>query len=142
VTYELVTEIEHMQKWDKMLLNLQVLERSPKQYPILRIGTFINTYGVPGEQQACLTAAAAAAAAAAGHETFKQHCRNHTAAVSFLQSMAVQVVAAERTLPSGNLLQCRGCSMYMMRNAIQVSSPAPSRGVISKLYVSQPSRLS
>jgi hypothetical protein len=48
VTYELVTEFEHMQKWDKMLLNLQVLERSPKQYPILRIGTFINTYGVPG----------------------------------------------------------------------------------------------
>jgi hypothetical protein len=48
VTYELVTEFEHMQKWDKMLLNLQVLERSPKQYPVLRIGTFINTYGVPG----------------------------------------------------------------------------------------------
>jgi hypothetical protein len=40
-----------MQKWDKMLLNLQVLERSPKQYPILRIGTFINTYGVPGEER-------------------------------------------------------------------------------------------
>lgn len=48
VTYDLVTEFEQMQKWDAMLQSLEVLERNPKQYPVTRIGTFINTYGVPG----------------------------------------------------------------------------------------------
>ncbi|KAF8069475.1 hypothetical protein HT031_001591 [Scenedesmus sp. PABB004] len=48
VAYDLVTEFEHMQKWDHMLQSLEVLDSAPKAYPLLRIGTFINTYGVPG----------------------------------------------------------------------------------------------
>lgn len=51
VTYELVTEFEQMQKWDSMLQSMDIIDREPRQYPILRIGTFINTYGVPGERQ-------------------------------------------------------------------------------------------
>lgn len=38
-----------MQKWDSMLQSMEVLEHEPRQYPILRIGTFLNTYGVPGD---------------------------------------------------------------------------------------------
>jgi hypothetical protein len=81
VTYELVTEFEHMQKWDKMLLNLQVLERSPKQYPILRIGTFINTYGVPGGTM-CMPAAAAAAAAQQQQQLWRQQRQTHKSCVA------------------------------------------------------------
>jgi len=48
VTYDIVTEFEQMQKWDTMLQSMEVVERKPHQYPITRVGTFINTYGVPG----------------------------------------------------------------------------------------------
>ncbi len=50
MTFELVTEFNQMQKWDSMLQSMEVLEQEPRQYPILRIGTFLNTYGVPGQQ--------------------------------------------------------------------------------------------
>lgn len=49
MTFELVTEFDQMQKWDSMLQSMEVIEQEPRQYPILRIGTFINTYGVPGK---------------------------------------------------------------------------------------------
>jgi hypothetical protein len=48
VTFELVTEFEEMQKWDAMLSSMDVLDKEPKQYPLMYVGTFISTYGVPG----------------------------------------------------------------------------------------------
>lgn len=50
VTFGLVTEFKEMQKWDAMLLSLEVLDEEPKQYPVTHVGTFISTYGVPGER--------------------------------------------------------------------------------------------
>eukprot|EP00775_Hariotina_reticulata_P010940 gene10940-11094_t len=51
VTYDIVTEFEQMQKWDTMLQSMEVVDRRPHQYPITRVGTFINTYGVPGAEK-------------------------------------------------------------------------------------------
>lgn len=48
MTFGLVTEFKEMQKWDAMLLSLEVLDEEPKQYPVTHVGTFISTYGVPG----------------------------------------------------------------------------------------------
>jgi hypothetical protein len=50
VTFDLVTEFREMQKWDAMLLSLDVLDETVKAYPVTHTGTFISTYGVPGEQ--------------------------------------------------------------------------------------------
>lgn len=49
VTFDLVTEFSEMQKWDAMLLSLDVLDETVKAYPVTHTGTFISTYGVPGE---------------------------------------------------------------------------------------------
>jgi hypothetical protein len=48
VTFDLVTEFKEMQKWDAMLLSLDVLDEQVKAYPITHTGAFISTYGVPG----------------------------------------------------------------------------------------------
>lgn len=39
-----------MQKWDAMLQSLDVLDEQVKAYPVTHVGTFLSTYGVPGEQ--------------------------------------------------------------------------------------------
>lgn len=52
VTFDLVTEFKEMQKWDAMLLSLDVLDETVKAYPVTHTGTFISTYGVPGEERA------------------------------------------------------------------------------------------
>jgi hypothetical protein len=49
VTFGLVTEFQEMQKWDTMLISLDVLDEQIKAYPVTHVGTFISTYGVPGE---------------------------------------------------------------------------------------------
>lgn len=53
VTFGLVTEFKEMQKWDAMLLSLDVLDEHVKAYPITHVGTFISTYGVPGKCSCC-----------------------------------------------------------------------------------------
>lgn len=49
VTFDLVTEFQEMQKWDAMLISLDVLDEQVKAYPVTHVGTFLSTYGVPGE---------------------------------------------------------------------------------------------
>jgi hypothetical protein len=46
----MVTEFKEMQKWDAMLQSLDVLDEQVKAYPVTHVGTFLSTYGVPGEQ--------------------------------------------------------------------------------------------
>jgi hypothetical protein len=53
VTFGLVTEFKEMQKWDAMLISLDVLDEHVKAYPITHVGTFISTYGVPGKCSCC-----------------------------------------------------------------------------------------
>ena len=48
VTFDLVTQFKEMQKWDAMLLSLDVLDEQIKAYPVTHTGAFISTYGVPG----------------------------------------------------------------------------------------------